>query len=81
MSKVIVRGGSPGKIRCEVEGTDSFVEVDAGLGLYSGLHELQPWLQALADSVPETPAAVAEMLPPAKTPSLRPSKAPPKGDA
>ncbi len=70
MSKVIVRGGNPGKIRCEVEGTDSFIEVDSGLSVYQGLHELQPWLQALLDAQPP----VEPVAP------TRKSKAPPKGD-
>ncbi|GAC1529110.1 MAG: hypothetical protein NVS2B6_17210 [Thermoleophilaceae bacterium] len=54
MSKLIVRGGLPGKIRLELEGGDG-VDVSDHLNGYQTLHEVLPFLQALADSVPTLP--------------------------
>lgn len=91
--EVIVRGGMPGKIRIEIRG--QFIEVDHSLSGYSALQEVCPWLaevlgQPVALVGPEpapAPEPVAEVVvpevvvpPPAKLPSLRPSRAP-KGDA
>ena len=80
--KVIVRGGSP-TIRVEIEGTDTVCEVSSALNAYQALHELKPFMQALADAVP-MPVAVATEAPPLRpstvVPSLRPSKAP-RGDS
>lgn len=81
MSKVVVRGGMPGKVRVELEGTDLAVEVDSGLSLYTGLHELQPWLQSLADAAP-VPVVVPEVVPnpapvePVAVPPPLPAEAP-----
>ena len=72
MSKVIVRGGLPGLIRVELEGSDIAVDVDSGLTAYQAFHELQPFMQVLADLVP----VIEPVAPP-----VRKSKAPPAGDA
>lgn len=52
MAKVIVCAGRSGKVKVEVEGL-GFAELDHGLDLYTGLHELVPFLQSLADRTPE----------------------------
>ena len=67
MSKVLVRGGSPGKIRLEVEGTDTFLDIDSSKPAYTALQEAVPFFQALLDAVP-----------PVVEEPKRNSKAPPK---
>ncbi len=51
--KVLVRGGAPGMIRVEIEGTDTAVEISSAGTPYDVVHKLQPMMQALLDAVPE----------------------------
>ena len=70
MAKVIVRGGSPGMVRLELEGDEtSGIEVSSALSVYQGLHEVAAWFQAQLD------AALAA-TPPKFSKSIAP-----KGDA
>jgi hypothetical protein len=55
MSKVIVRGGAPGMMRVEVEGTDLGVDISTSLPAYTAVQELAGFMSLLLQSVPEAP--------------------------
>lgn len=65
MSKVVVKGGAPGFIRIEVEGTDTSIDISNALPAYTAVQECCSFMQALLDAVPP--------------PVAKPSKAPPAG--
>lgn len=71
MSRVIVRGSSPGMVRIEVEGTNTFLDVDSGLPAYTALQLVAPFMQALLDATPPDHY-------PAEPKAATKSKAPPK---
>ena len=67
MSKILVKGSTPGMMRVEVEGTDLACEISTALPAYTAVQQLAEFMELLWQAVP--------------TPPAKPSKAPPKGDA
>ena len=72
MSRVVVKGSAPGFFRVELEGTELAVEISTAGNAYQTAHELQAFMQVLADAVPSLPAENVVV-------DKRPSKAPKGG--
>ena len=66
MSKILVRGSTPGMMRVEVDGTDLHVDISTALPAYTAVQELASFMNVLLEAVPEI--------------AQRPSKAAPKGE-
>ena len=52
MSKVIVRGHTPGFMRVEVEGTELHVDISTALPAYTAVQELAAFMEVLLQAVP-----------------------------